>query len=289
MDPGPDVIFLIGMSRSGTSAMTRVLSLCGAHLPCPLVAADKSNPTGYWEPLEALLFNDDFLQRHNATWFDPTMRLQGEMSFPSEKTEVFLERIRAFLSGCPSSPLLVIKEPRITALADFWFEAARRHGLTVKVIVCVRPPQEVVASVVARDSTSVELATAMWLKYSLLAERRSRHRPRVFVEYSALLKDWRSQIARISNTLKIPLSTQNSFEIDTFLSADLYHQKLPALTFESFGSPWLTQIYAALSDAARDGFLDTKLFDRIYKEYSEFERGFRLSLDDFRRNFGTPR
>jgi hypothetical protein len=41
------VLFVLGMARSGTSAMTRVLSLSGAALPPGMIGAAKANPRGF--------------------------------------------------------------------------------------------------------------------------------------------------------------------------------------------------------------------------------------------------
>ncbi len=54
-------IVVLGMQRSGTSALTRVLSLLGASLPRNLVAPGLGNETGHWEPAAAIRLNDEML------------------------------------------------------------------------------------------------------------------------------------------------------------------------------------------------------------------------------------
>lgn len=76
----PVLLFVFGMGRSGSSALTRVLSLCGGALPEALVGATEHNPLGHWEPQRALEINDAFLGQHGASWFDPTLRLEGELT-----------------------------------------------------------------------------------------------------------------------------------------------------------------------------------------------------------------
>src|SRR5262249_58238734 len=103
------IIFVLGMGRSGTSAITRVLSLCGARLPEPLLGASESNLTGHWEPIDAININNAFLSRHGASWYDPTLRVQGEIAFSAQEREAYIEQIRAFIERCYAEPLLVIK------------------------------------------------------------------------------------------------------------------------------------------------------------------------------------
>jgi glycosyltransferase involved in cell wall biosynthesis len=276
------VIFVLGMHRTGSSAIARVLSLCGASLPRMLLGPNnESNPTGHWEPLEALQLNDDFLHRHGATWFDPTLRLQGEIVFEEEERDIYIERIRAFLEMYAGKPLLVIKDPRITAVSDFWFEGAARAGFAVKVVMPVRHPGEVSASLAVRDRVSFEFANALWLKYNLLAERRSRGLPRVFVEYPSLLNDWRYEVARISEALSVDLSAPDSARIDEFLRKELHRQRSNGQPTEAFGEPWIGQVYAELSAAARNGSCDPHVMDRIFSAYRACERAFRISLQEF--------
>ena len=54
-------IVVLGMHRSGTSALTRTLSLLGAALPGNLLPSKPSNETGFWESTDILEFNDRVL------------------------------------------------------------------------------------------------------------------------------------------------------------------------------------------------------------------------------------
>ncbi len=214
------IIFVFGMGRSGTSALTRVLSLCGASLPKTVLLANAGNPTGYWEPLEGIELNDQILFAHGATWYDPTFRLQYEEVLNEAEKRSYISRISSVLNDCLVGSINVIKEPRITALADLWLEAASCSGFAVKFVVPVRHPGEVAASLRARDGMSVELASALWLKYNLLAERASRGMTRTFVEYSNLLNDWQTEVSRISAALSIDFRPSNLLEVENFIHRD---------------------------------------------------------------------
>jgi hypothetical protein len=277
---GKDVIFILGMGRSGTSALARILSLCGCVLPATLKDANEANPRGFWEPVDALKLNDEFLFRHGATYFDPTLRLQGELTFAPDETEGYIAQVGAFLRHCPQSAPLVVKDPRITALFDFWLQAARREGFCVKVIVAIRNPSEVAASLGALIEAPVELWHASWLKYNLLAELHSRHLPRVFVEYSSLLGDWRSQVARVTRALAFDeMIEDGAAAIDAFLTRDLYKKRCEGPIVESFGYPWLSDTYRILAGAANDQPLDVAKLDETLRAYRTCERAFRTSLD----------
>lgn len=275
------IVLVFGMGRSGSSALARVLSLCGCGLPAELVGATEANPLGHWEPHDALSLNEAFLCAHHASWFDPTLRLQGEVAIDLRQRTAFIEMIKEFLRSVPGAPLIVIKEPRITALSEYWFAAMRELGLSVGVVIPVRHPEEVVASLKARDGASRELSSALWLKYNLLAERQSRGTSRVFVDYLKLLTDWRAEVSRISAALSIDLSARDESAIEDFLRHDLRRQRHSERVTEAFGPPWLSRVYATLVAAARDEPLDTGALDEVFEAYRTCERTFRVAQQDF--------
>lgn len=287
----PIALFVMGMGRSGTSAITRVLSLCGGALPTALVGANAGNPRGHWEPRAALDLNESILHRHGSSWHDPTLRLQEEEegAFGTDDRAACIAEVGAFLGTLPAAPLMLIKEPRITALSGIWFEAAQQVGRDIAAVIAVRHPQEVAASLAARDQASLELSSALWLKYSLLAERNTRGLRRVFVEYANFLDDWRLQVSRISSALAIDLDTRDEAAIDKFLEEGLRRQRYCGPVPEPFGTDWISVVYGALCGAARDQPADEAVLDGVYGAYRASEHGFRVALEDYHDHFsGAP-
>jgi hypothetical protein len=279
----PVALFVLGVNRSGTSALTRVLSLCGGTLPAALLGAMADNPLGHWEPRAANYLNEAILQRHGSTTFDPTLRLQEEGGFDAEQKAACIAEIEAFLTTLPAAPLVVIKDPRITVLSGVWFEAARLAGFDSVAVIAVRHPQEVIASLAKRTPASPELSGALWLKYTLLAERHTRGLPRVFVEYANLLDDWRREITRISAALAIDLNTRDEGAIEEFLKQDLHRQRRCGPVTELFGTDWISTVYEALRAAARDEPWDGPALDRVFEAYRASEHDFRTVFEDFHR------
>ncbi len=276
----PVALFVMGMSRSGTSALTRALSLCGGTLPAGMTGANSGNPLGYWEPRAANVLNESILHRHRSSLLDPTLRLQEANAFDARENAACIADIRAFLNTLPAAPLVVIKDPRITALPDMWFEAARLAGFDIAAVISVRRPQEVIASLAARSGASPELSSALWLKYNLLAERHTRAVPRVFVEYPNLLDDWRLEVKRISAALPIDLNTRGEGAVEEFLNHDQRRQRQCGPLIEPFGTNWISAVYETLHAAARDEPWDESVLDRVFEAYRASEYGFRTVFED---------
>jgi hypothetical protein len=283
----PIALFVMGAARSGTSALTRVLSLCGGTLPPALLGADAANPRGYWEPRAAIHLNDVILHRYGSSAFDPSLRLQEEGGFDPEGERACIAKIEAFLHTLPAAPLVLIKDPRITSLSGLWFEAARRVGFDIAIVIAVRHPQEVVASLARYGRVSPELASALWLKSSLLAERDTREMPRVFVEYANLLDDWRREIKRIAGVLDLDLNTRDEDAIEDFLKPDLRRQRYDGPVAELFGEDWMSPVYETLCAAARDECWNDAVLDRVFVAYRASEQGFRTAFKDFRDHFNN--
>src|SRR5262245_16392907 len=55
---GTRTILVLGMHRSGTSSLARMINLCGASLGGAVAGANDWNQTGHWESIEGLAIND---------------------------------------------------------------------------------------------------------------------------------------------------------------------------------------------------------------------------------------
>ncbi|OBB97243.1 hypothetical protein A5781_13840 [Mycobacterium sp. 852002-30065_SCH5024008] len=283
------VLFVLGTQRSGTSAITRVLSLCGGTLPAGMLGADAGNPRGHWEPRKAVGINEAILRRHGSAWFDPSLRLQEDGALDPEEKAACVAEITAYLNTLPAAPFVVVKDPRITTLSKLWFEASSLAGFDIAAVITVRHPEEVISSVAASWKIAPELSSTLWLKYSLLAERHTRGLPRVFVEYTNLLDDWRKEIKRISAALPIDLNTQQEDAIDEFLTPDLRRQRNRGPVTDRFGTRWISAVYDALCVAARDECPDEGMLDRIFESYRASERDIRSAYEDYRKLSGGVR
>ena len=68
--PSCVALVVLGMHRSGTSALAGVLSKTGYDLPKNLLPASFDNPKGYFESKEIIALNDDLFAEMGAVWSD---------------------------------------------------------------------------------------------------------------------------------------------------------------------------------------------------------------------------
>lgn len=219
--PQRTAYLVLGMHRSGTSALANVLALAGADLPREVMPADTHNARGYFEPWRIAVFNDRRLAAAGTAWDDPFAALapppSDEAAWRQEARSLFRSQF-----GRRRRPLL--KDPRVSVLGELWRPVLEAEGLALRVFIPVRSPLAVAGSLMARDGFSTRKSVMVWCAYMLAAEAMSRDLPRAFVDYDALLEDWRPGLAAAEVQLGEPLpalTAAASRKIDAFLTAEL--------------------------------------------------------------------
>jgi hypothetical protein len=216
---------VLGMHRSGTSAVTQLLALAGAELPANLMPGDEHNQKGYFEPWKIAIFNDERLRAAGSAWDDP-------FAFPYQPLteaddQAWLDRALAlFDEEFPSAAWPLMKDPRATVLLPFWRRVLDARRVAARCVIPVRHPLAVAGSLRRRDGFAEQKSVLVWTAYMLAAEAYTRDLPRAFVGYDALLADWRSEVARIEAAHAAPLPRLTDAagkKIDRFLTPELRH------------------------------------------------------------------
>jgi hypothetical protein len=218
---------VLGMHRSGTSAVTQLLALAGAHLPENVMPGDEHNARGYFEPWKVAIFNDERLHAAGAAWDDVFAFPYRPLGRKAERG--WLNRAEALFEeefGSARHPLL--KDPRVTVQLPFWRTVLDDLEIAARCVIPVRDPLAVAGSLERRDGFAPEKSVLLWTAYMLAAEAYTRDLPRAFVDYDALLADWRGEVARIeaAHGARLPRLTAKAGQaIDAFLSPELRHNE----------------------------------------------------------------
>ena len=216
---------VLGMHRSGTSAVTQMLALAGAALPENVMAGDEHNAKGYFEPWKVAILNDERLRAAGAAWDDVFAYPFTPLARNSERK--WLNRAEAlFEDEFAAAPYPLLKDPRVTVLMPFWKTVLADLAIAARCVIPVRHPLAVAGSLANRNGFSPEKSVLLWTAYMLAAEAYTRDLPRAFVSYDGLLTDWRREAARIEKAHGAPLPKLDEAAakaIDSFLSADLRH------------------------------------------------------------------
>jgi hypothetical protein len=249
VDTRPDVVLVLGMHRSGTSALTGALGLCGGSLPGDLMPAHKDNVRGFFESTQLVELHDKLLGAFGSRWDDP-LPVRSVLFDTAEAADASLELANLLDREFSGHAPLVIKDPRMCKLLPIWVEALDLLGWRSVAVLPLRHPLEVAASLQRRNALNEHHGLAMWMHHTLLAERATRGMPRAFVLYDELLRDGPGSIRKINEELGIrdwSASTGGGDQVSQFLSTDLRHHTFaPYETAEKDLSPPCGKVWKAV-------------------------------------------
>ena len=218
-------ILVLGMHRSGTSALTRVFNLLGVDLGENLLRPGQDNRLGYWEHAGAVIINEELLSGLNRSWDDIRALPDGWQRSPPGR-EAKRKIISLIRRDFGASSLWAIKDPRLCRLAPLWLESAAELDVKLHVVFALRSPEEVIGSLNARDGLAPETARLNWFEHFVEAEYFTRGLPRSMVIYDELLTDWRAVMKKVAADLA--LRWEEPYEvaaprIDSFLNRGERH------------------------------------------------------------------
>lgn len=251
---GKSAILVLGMHRSGTSALTRIINLMGATAPRTLLPATPENARGYWESAVLSALNEEILNACGTSWHSP--RAPRADVVRTARRKGLDRRLRAAIeSEFAGGELIVLKDPRVSRLVGLYQPVLTDLGYRIQPIIALRNPSEVVASTMKRDHFDLRKAERLWLRYTLDAERATRGDPRAIISYDALIADWRVAMATLGRHLGIawpPLSAEAEAEADGFISSSLRHHALAPPAGGLGRKRLVADVYAAMAALARD-------------------------------------
>lgn len=268
-------ILVLGMHRSGTSALARVTNFLGATLPRRLLPANKTNPRGHWESAPLVALHDQLLAALDSSWDD--WRTPGSRWKESDAAGRFAGRLRmAIDEEYGNAPLIVLKDPRICRTLPYWMSILEKSGIRSAPVIIVRNPLEVAESLRARDGMSFEKAMLLWLRHMLDAEFETRHLARNVVTFDALLEDWKLLAAQTAGRLGITWPRQPgdaAHDVREFLDLELHNHRATQAELEAHTEVphWVKTAYRALTQLCDEpkGAEPKRELDRVRHAFAE--------------------
>ncbi|OUD13171.1 glycosyltransferase [Thioflexithrix psekupsensis] len=222
-------IIVLGMHRSGTSAVARLLNMMGCYFAPERMElpATEANPKGYWERRDVVNLNEEILTHLKYKW-DLIANYNSQISVSENIPEYFSSRAKEIILGLDANRPWMIKDPRLCLLMPFWLPL---HELPVCIYV-YRDPLEVALSLQKREGFSINYGLALWEKYTLIALNDSQTIPRFLVSYHELMEEPIATVQKMYQAL-LDLQIQglrlpNDNEILAFIDPQLHHQKYRA-------------------------------------------------------------
>jgi O-antigen biosynthesis protein len=230
-------VVVVGMHRSGTSALARGLAALSVYLGDNFFDLAPDNPTGYWEDQALVEISQRVLEELQLKWDDT------ELIAP-ERFQHYRIRLLEFKAAYyfnevfMSQPLWGFKDPRAIRLLPFWLGAISKCHAADSYVVAIRHPGSVAASLFRRQQIPFAKAQRLWLVHNVPFLRELRDKPLVVVDYDLLTEKPHEQLERIAHRLGLPAAeVLGSPEIerftDDFLDVRLRHSVVSPDDFDT--------------------------------------------------------
>lgn len=174
MEKTKKLLVVLGMHRSGTSAVMSALASLGAALGDDLLPAGKDNPKGFFEDKAINDLNIEMLETIGQHWF--SLSLVTDAHVEHLIAAGYLRRAKLLLlEKMQGHTIFGFKDPRVSKLFKFWLRVFSELDVETNYVLCLRHPLSVAKSLQQRNKTPLYKGYMLWLSYNFaLIEELSR-------------------------------------------------------------------------------------------------------------------
>ncbi len=194
-------VVVLGPSRSGTSAITRLLALLGVELgpEQALLPPAGENARGFFEHRPIVRINKELLERLGGSWSEPPRPAAGwELDAGLDDLR---ERAREVLAAdFGEARLWGFKDPRTSLTLPFWEELL---GGDASYVICHRRPLDSARSLEQRNGIRLDDGVALWTRYMASALAHTAGRRRIVVGYDELFGDREALVGELAGFLGV--------------------------------------------------------------------------------------
>ena len=233
-------LVVLGMHRSGTSAVSGALSYFGYAQPSDPARPQPDNPKGFWELRGIVRLNRTILDALGGTWSKPgPFLLEGQGTRESrEQLEQAIwnrfgdDAIAALRNAYPGEGPVVLKDPRVNLFLPLWQRALDLAGFSPRFILVHRHPLEVAASLRERNRLGLRQSLLLWEQYNLAAMELCRSNvPIAVFSFDDFLQNPQTTLDTALSRLDVPgpvLDESHARELREFVAiADRHHCAAP--------------------------------------------------------------
>jgi len=245
-------VFVLGMHRSGTSSVTRLIDLLGVPVGAPQMPPQPDNPAGFWEVAPLVQLNDELLAHLGGAWDAPPDPPPGWER--DAALDAMRERAAGLFHAAHPGASWVWKDPRACLLLRFWRPLTGSNDVAV---IVLRNPLDVAHSLNRRSRMSTTYGMVLWERYMRVLSRDAGGLPALVVRYDDALDDPTASAQQMREFLvaRGQLDAAAPFDLEAvraFLRPDLRHAHRTRADLDRDGrvSPAQREIFACFDALA---------------------------------------
>lgn len=226
-----EMLLILGMHRSGTSAFAKGMEALGGTLGTDLLPQAQDNPKGFFEDRELQNVNDKFLLSQGSHWdaiHVPTPSRVERTAITQYQSQIW-QSLAKKISG---NQCFIFKDPRMSRLWPFWLPLLRDRMVTVKTLWVLRHPLAVAQSLQQRDGIPLALGLLLWDLHNRDIAQSLPYWSQITVSsYEALLSSPEETLGVIAHSLGFSVNKNLLEDFSrNFLDPSLNHSSPVALT-----------------------------------------------------------
>ncbi|MEM9546799.1 MAG: glycosyltransferase [Bacteroidota bacterium] len=248
------IVIVIGMHRSGTSAITGLLADYGLNPGAHLLQGTKYNLHGYFENPNIVKLNDELLEWSQSSWDIPYFIRGLELTRFNEFSEKF-ESI--LLNDFRDNEEIIIKDPRISILLPWYKQYFKNNGIKAVYVCALRNPLSIMTSLQKRNGFSFLKSQELYYFYMCRILNYVLNEAVYFVKFENILKNTEETTKPLLNELRkhgyksLRLEGQGVFSIDSTLGKRKYQDQ--TMLFER-----INEFYLSIQKLATHQFIVLK-------------------------------
>ena len=254
-----NVYIVLGMSRSGTSAIARSLEALGVNLGDQLLQGDTRNPKGFYEDADILYkINRGVSAALNYQWLDldtTDKQIEADVKLRDYKNYAVGLLCEKFMTTSSWG----FKDPRTVTILPFWQSVFQTLDVDERYVLVIRNPLAAAHSNNKFTDLDLEGGLLLWIKILMQMIDGTHDKKRIIVNYELMLENPSLQLERMHRDLNVrePLDRGRVNQYATqFLDKKLRHHQFDEVDFRTHPAvmvaPICIKMYDLVMKLARD-------------------------------------
>ena len=283
------VICILGMHRSGTSMITRIINFMGVSLgklENMMVADENINAEGFWEHIEIVKIHEEILKELNSSWKSTKTLPDNWWNLPNIKPYK-IKLLQLIKSEFGNLQIWAFKDPRTCIMLPMWKEVFEILDIEPIFVIPVRNPLDIANSLIKRDGVSLNHSIRLWYYYMINILEGTKNYSRIFIPYDDMIENPDLNLLKLTDFLGNDISEENRNCIKETLNPNLRHSKTTERELQLVASKQAYELYKSCLKFIENPYDEIELKPYSYEVYKLYSNLMEVEYADIERKIYT--